>query len=202
MPRQPDEEPDLALAEELVFGTCGLVLRRFDRAEMLAGRTPDFRVLRDDEPVAFCEVKSPRDDWLEEQIDQVPAGQIADGLREDPTFNRIARHIKKAATQFDAVNSDHILPNILVFVNHADATGFGDLRETLTGMFHATDGKRFPTIRHIFEGRIGEARSRIDLYIWIDRKTRRVQGRINDHSPQHVRVLCDLLGLDAATIKR
>src|SRR5262249_40989390 len=96
---------------------------------------------------AFCEVKSPRDDWLDDQIEAASPGQIAGGARSDPTFNRIARHVDKAASQFDAVNGGHAVPNILVFVNHAVASGFGDLHETLTGMFHSESGERFPTMR-------------------------------------------------------
>ena len=203
MSRVPNEEADLELVEELVFSGRGLVLERFSHAETVAGRTPDYRILRNGAVVAFSEVKSPRDDWLDNQIDLVPAGAIAGGARADPTFNRIARHVEKAASQFDAVNADRAVPNILVFVNHADGTGFGDLRETLTGMFHAVSGERFPTVRHISEGRIGEARTRIDLYVWIDRKTRRIQGYLfNDLAPEHVEGVCDLLGLDSKSIRR
>jgi len=203
MARQPNEEPDLALAEELIFGDRGVVLQRYGRAETRAARTPDFRVLQGGKVVAFCEVKSPRDDWLDEQLDRAPIWQIVGGPRPDPTFNRIARHVEKAASQFDAVNADRAHPNILVFVNHADATGFGDLLETLTGTFHTSSGEQFPTVRHISGGRIGSARTKIDLYAWIDLKTRRVQGYLfNDLTPHHVQAVCDLLGLDAAAIER
>jgi hypothetical protein len=192
--RRPDEEPDLKLAEELIFRGHGLTL---ERVEVRAGRAPDFRVLSGDTLKAFCEVKSPRDDWLDEQIEAAPPGQIAGGARSDPTFNRIARHVKNAASQFDAINGSHAVPNILVFVNHADASGFGDLHETLTGMFHSESGERFATMRHISEGIIGEARKKIDLYIWIDRKTSRVQGYLlNDLEPRHVTTVCELLSLN------
>src|SRR2546423_2346755 len=42
--------------------------------------------------------KSPRDDWLDEQLDSAPPGQIVGGARSHPTFNRTARHVQKAAT--------------------------------------------------------------------------------------------------------
>jgi hypothetical protein len=132
--------------------------------------------MRDGKLSAYCEVKSPRDDWLDEEIEKVAPGQLVGGIRSDPTFNRIARHIEKAASQFDAVNADHALPNILVFVNHADAVSFADLRETITGMFVTDSGRKIPTLTSIAEGRIGVARMRIDLSVWIDRKTARVQG--------------------------
>ena len=71
-----DENSDLKLVEQLVFGSChDLILQRFDRAEMRAGRTPDYRVLRGETVTAFCEVKSPRDDWLDEQIREGPSGR-------------------------------------------------------------------------------------------------------------------------------
>jgi hypothetical protein len=187
MARVPDEEPDLKLSEDLVFGGKGLVLERFDRAETLAGRTPDFRVRKETKLAAFCEVKSPRDDWLDEQLDSAEAFEIVGGVRSDPTFNRIAQHVQKAATQFEAVNPNHDVPNILVFVNHDEKSGYGDLRETVTGLFHAQSGERFPTMQHISEGRLGDARLKVDLYLWIDAKTRRIQGYVfNETHEAHV----------------
>jgi hypothetical protein len=75
MARGPNEGPDLKLVEELVFAPHGLDLQRFSHAEPVAGRTPDFRVTCDGRLVAFCEVKSPRDDWLDEQLASAPSGQ-------------------------------------------------------------------------------------------------------------------------------
>jgi hypothetical protein len=203
MAREPNEDSDLDLTDKLLFAGKNLQLERFDRAETLAGRTPDFRVRREGALVAYCEVKSPRDDWLDEQLDTAQPGQIVGGARPDPTFNRIARHVQKAATQFDAVNASRSVPNILVFVNHADAAGFSDLQETLTGMFHTSKGERIPTMRNISEGRLGEVRLKIDLYVWIDKKTERIQGYLfNESKAAHVEALCTLLGLDQTRIKR
>lgn len=202
MIRGPDETADIALAEELLFAPRALALERFDRSEVLAGRTPDFRVLQQGELVAYCEVKSPRDDWLDEQLDAAPAGQIVGGARNDPTFNRIARHVEKAATQFHAVNPDRSVPNILVFVNHADGSNYADLHETLTGVFLADDGTRHLTMMHIAERRIGEAKQKIDIYIWVDAQSRRVQGYVfNEADLARVQTICELLGLDREKIK-
>ncbi|MGA7323141.1 MAG: hypothetical protein WBX25_01340, partial [Rhodomicrobium sp.] len=82
---------------------------------------------------AYCELKSPRDDWLDDQLTQAPPGNIVGGSRKDPTFNRLARRVEKAVGQFDRVNTAHELPNILVFVNHDPASHINDLRETSTG---------------------------------------------------------------------
>jgi hypothetical protein len=140
MARRPDEGLDVGLKEELLFTPRGLQLQRFTQAETLAGKTPDFRVFQLGNLVAFCEAKSPQDDWLDDQLDVAAPMQLAGGLRNDPTFNRIARHVEKAASQFDAVNAGRTLPNILVLVNHDKASNYNDLRETLTGMFHSEGG--------------------------------------------------------------
>jgi hypothetical protein len=202
MARRPDEDRDLEVIEDLLFAPRGLQLQRFTQAETLAGKTPDFRAFKAENLVAFCEAKSPPDDWLDDQLDVAAPMQLVGGLRNDPTFNRIARHVEKAASQFDAVNPGRTLPNILVFVNHDKASSYNDLRETLTGMFHADGGERFPTMTHISEGRLGEIKRRIDLYGWIDARTKRIQGYVfGEASPEHVKAICDLLGLEASKIK-
>lgn len=202
MPQKPDEDIDLALIQELMFTARGLQLTRFSQAETLAGKTPDFRVSQAGKLVAFCEAKSPRDDWLDDQLDTAEPLELVGGLRNDPIFNRIARHVKKAAAQFDAVNEARTLPNILVFVNHDRASNYNDLRETLTGMFHAAGGERFPTMTHISEGRLRMTKYRIDLYAWIDAQTHRVQGYVFcEASPDYRKALCNLLALDASKIK-
>jgi hypothetical protein len=194
MARRPSEGPDLKLADELAFAPRGLDLQRI--AETAAGPTPDFRVTRGSELVAFCEVKSPRDDWFDEQLAGAAGaqfGQLVGGGRKDPTFNRLARHIEKASTQFDAVNGSHAVPNILVFVNHADESDWRDLWETVTGTFYVENGKRYVTMAHISEGRIAQAKQEVDLYLWIDARTRQLQLCLfNEAYPDNVRKLCDL----------
>jgi hypothetical protein len=88
-------------------------------------------------------------------------------------------------------------------VNHADASGYRDLEETLTGMLRLESGEKVDTVRNISEGRIREARLKIDLYVWIDAKTQRVQGYLfNESNSAHVDTLCELLGLARNDIKR
>jgi hypothetical protein len=84
------------------------------------------------------------------------------------------------------VNADRAVPNILIFVNHADASGFADLHETLTGTFFAESGEQYKTLIHIAEGRIREARSKIDLYVWYVKTRRAPDYLFNDANPKHV----------------
>src|ERR1700756_1314742 len=82
----------------------GLRVERFSKSQMRQSKTPDFRVFRQTELVAYCEAKLVRpDDWLDKQIDALP-GELVGGLRPDPVFNRLTTHIHKAVQQFNAVN--------------------------------------------------------------------------------------------------
>jgi hypothetical protein len=147
MADRTNEEKDLALVQELVGGPAGFSLERIEAVPQ--ERRPDFRMVSWRGLVGYCEVKSPRDDWLDEQLELAPSGTIVGGARPDPTFNRIARHIEKAVTQFDTVNPDRSLPNVLVFVNHDDHASFNDLYETVTGYARAQSGERYPFHMHL-----------------------------------------------------
>ncbi len=199
MSRYPTEEDDLKLAEKLVFNPNGLTVRKIPRG---AGKSTDLQVHKNGVLVAYCELKSPRDGWLDKLLDTAKPFQIVGGGRNDPIFNRIGRLAQKAAEQFSAINATRSLPNILVFVNHDDFSGFGDLIETFTGMFHAADGSRHVTMPHV-ASRLGHARKHIDLCVWIDGKTRRVRGLSfnRDSTPNYLPDLCALLGKNPADIK-
>src|SRR2546423_1452462 len=119
-----NEEQDLALVEELVSGPAGFILDRI--AAIPQEPRPDFRMLSWRGLAGYFEVKSPRDDWLDDQLLAAPPGTIVGGASEDPRFNRVARHVLKAVKQFRTVNPDHGHPNVLVFVNHDAGSNFDD----------------------------------------------------------------------------
>jgi hypothetical protein len=194
--RAPNEKVDLFLARELLYEPNRLRLSRFTRDEMSRSRTPDFRVSRDDELVAYSEVKSPRDDALDNLLDEAAPGEIVQLLRNDSVFNRLGRHVVKAATQFDAVNPDHTLPNVLVFVNHDHASSYADMREVLTGMFFAASGRRYPTMMRIAEDWIGSAKGRVDLFVWIDARERQIGGYVHNEISGHQQTISRLFGLE------
>src|SRR3954468_25021137 len=87
MPQGPDEVADFELVCSLIFKNSSVSLTRFTDAEQRSGKTPDFRLIENGELVGLCEVKSPRDDWLDQQIEQ-PAGEIVCGPSPDPTWNK------------------------------------------------------------------------------------------------------------------
>lgn len=198
--RGPDEAADLAIVEAY-FKSLGLTVERFSKEKRKIDKTPDFKVMRDKELVAYCEVKSPRDDWLIEQLDDAEPGETVGGARHDPIFNRLARLIEKAASQFDAVNPEREVPNIVFLVNHDVASHAGDLYETLTGLFPASDGSRHATMKKVSEGAIEGAKLRVDLYVWYNNKTGKIQRHFFTRSlAAHVDTLCALLRINKAQI--
>jgi hypothetical protein len=147
----------------------GLTPVRFSKEEMRAGKTPDFRILRGEVLQFFCEVKaSPKDGWLETQLEEATPGQLVGGLRNDPIFNRLTDDIHRAIQQFDGVNAERKKPNVLALVNHDEMSGFNDLLGVLTGKFHTEKGMAYPIYKQFSDGRIRGEKDRIDLYIWLD----------------------------------
>ena len=92
--RAPTEQEDLRLVSNWLADN-GLRAIRFQSVETELGKTPDFRVYVGDQHVAYCEVKSPRDEWLDDLLAKATPLQIVGGVRDDPTFNRLSGHIAK-----------------------------------------------------------------------------------------------------------
>jgi hypothetical protein len=205
MPTPFDEQPDLNLVSAYLVAR-GLSTERFSQAETQSEKTPDFRIRRGEAMVAYCEVKSPNDPRLNDLLRNAPPGMVVGGAKPDPRFNRLARLLEKADSQFMAVNPSQSELNILAYVNHDAASRFSDLYETLTGYFLASDGMKdgtkFSTVRHIASGRIGEAKRRIDLFLWFKGATGFMSGAVfNDADPERIRRVCALLGFDQGAIR-
>ncbi len=191
MSRYQTEDDDVKLAEKLVFTPNNLNLKKIPRG---AGSTADLQVLQNGLLVAFCELKSPRDEWLDRSLDLANPLQIVGGMREDPIFNKIRKHANKASKQFEAVNPTRTVPNILIFVNHDNASDFGDLIETFTGLFHAADGSRHATMLDMASS-LKRAKSQIDLCVWIDGNTGKDQCYFFnwDATPNYLNLLSSML---------
>lgn len=173
-PRRKDEDADIALMRKLAFDRRRITLERIDHKRM-PGKSPDFRLFKDKKLRGYCELKSPRDDWVFDVPRDLKAGEIRQAVRRGPVAERLAVHIGTAAAQLDAVNPDHALPNILVFVSHARRRGPADVQMTIEGI-------RGPDGRHLFlhdeekseeeareaQEKLWDAARRIDLIVWID----------------------------------
>lgn len=178
----PNEAADIALMRELLFDNPDYTLVVPPEAERLAGKTPDFRVMRGDALAGFVELKSPRDEWLDGKFTEaegMPADErpeIVGGGRPDPIFNRLGRLVKKAAKQFAAVADEGEVPRILVIVNHDDLTRMEDLRVTFRGYEMSDSGARIDTFPGAAEGVRKTAVPWIDFIVFIDASRRAVVG--------------------------
>jgi hypothetical protein len=63
-------------------------------------KTPDYKIMKNGELKGYCELKSPRDDWIFAIPNDLKPGEIREDHREDPTAHALARIIGKAAAQF------------------------------------------------------------------------------------------------------
>lgn len=192
------EDEDLVLK---ILSDKGLRPERFSKQERRKGKTPDFRVFRGDALACYCEVKSIEEDtWLDEQLEAAAPGEIVGGGRNDPVFNRLTTDIDLAAKQFDAVNPNAEVPNILALVNHDSMCDELDLIGVTTGKFLADDGTAHRIYTKFSEGKIKSAKFRIHLFCWIE------EGRIrhyllNEQAENHCRTVCELMGLNATKIR-
>src|ERR1700722_16202413 len=191
--RKPDEAADTKLIKELIFQPWDVVLQPFSKKEMAKGKTPDFKLMKGAELSGYCELKSPRDDWIFEFPDDIKPGESATETRSSPTSNNLARQIISAAEQFDAINPDHELPNVLVLVNHAAGRTRSDLHVTLGGI-------PVPGAPHLFalkpdhQKEVWKAARRIDLIFWVDPQKRSCQP-LYANDAIHRAAACDLLGI-------
>lgn len=174
----------------------GLNSEKFGKTELGNGKTPDYRVYIDRELKFYCEVKNAQKDrWLDEKLEEAAPGEIVGGLRKDPVFNRLSAHIHKARKQFEAVNKEEDLPNVLAFYNEDEQSGFLDLLAVTTGNFFAEGGSVFPIYKNFSEGRIRADIEKIHLFIWIDvHKPHRFL--FNTINSKYQNELCSIFGFD------
>ena len=134
-----------------LFLACGLRTERF--IETKEGKRPDYRVTGPRGELFICEVKS---------IRSTPDKPITN----DSLYGAITDDVKIAVKQFAAVNSAHLVPNVLVWVTHNpryNINTFVDLvrgRVVIEGVEHARLAKqRF--------GRFDGHFKCVDLFVWV-----------------------------------
>jgi ribosomal protein L30 len=185
--RTPDERADVALMKRVLFNSRHLRLERVKNHKDEKG--PDFKIMKGQELVAYCELKSPRDDWVLEPVQ----GENPE-TRRDPFYRNLANHIETALMQFDAVNPDHAVPNVVVFVNHALDKDRRDLRMVFEGV-PVPSGKPIPVVAK--EEQMQDAAKRIDLFFWIDAREPLSPKPLFASDAPHAKAACDLFGVDS-----
>lgn len=158
-----DEAADANLMKELAFTPNGIELEAYSEAELKRGKTPDFKLNKDGALCGYCELKSPRDDNV---LGTPEPGGVS--KRRIPYPKKLGNQVCNASAQFKAVNPDHTLPNVLVFVNHSPDIGRRDLLATIAGL----DGGRIFMLGKKLQHKVWAAARNIDLVLWIDAKGR------------------------------
>jgi large subunit ribosomal protein L30 len=159
----PDEAADIQLMRALAFDKNGIVLEPYDDAALKRGKTPDFKLMKDGKLCGFCEMKSPRDDFI---LAAPETGGMA--VRENlPFYRKLGSLIINAAKQFDAENSVHEQPSILVFVSHTPKIGRRDLIATIAGL-PVPGGKPVYLLGRKMQNQVMAAARKVDLFLWID----------------------------------
>jgi hypothetical protein len=191
LPQPKDEAADEALVRQLVFNGRDVEAERLPEGK---NKSTDFKLTKNGVLKGYCELKSPRDDWIFAIPKDLKPGEVRKESREDPTAHALARAIGKAAAQFDAVNPDHLLPNILVIVSHARLRGPTDLHLAIGGMPMPDGSRRFLLVdpnekdfKKAFEKqkKLWDDARNIDLFYWVDAHTKTVRHVINEHGLRH-----------------
>jgi large subunit ribosomal protein L30 len=184
------ETANQALVCKLAFDPNSIVPESYRDAELRRGKTPDFKLFVAGELRGFCEMKSPRDDFIFEK----PAeGEAA--VRENlPFYRKLGSHIRHAAKQFAAVNPDHKLPNVLAFVTHCPDIKRRDLLATIAGLPVPGSDRRLFMLSRKMQQQVMDAARRIDLFLWIDAQ-KRTCNHLSTNGAPHQKAALDLFGL-------
>lgn len=202
LPQPIDEGADEALMRALVFEGQGVEVVRLPEGK---DKSPDFKLIKDGELKAYCELKSPRDDVVFAIPKDLKPGEIRQEVRENPAAHALARVIEKAAQQFEAANKDHALPNILVLVSHARLRSPIDLHVAIGGMPVPGGGRGFllvdPNEKDFKKAwakqrKLWDDMRKIDLVYWVDAHTKTVRHLINNDGPKRGEA-CDLMKIGA-----
>lgn len=202
LPQPEDEEADKAQMRQLLFKAEGVELVALPEKTT---KTPDYKVMKNGELKGYCELKSPRDDWIFSVPKDIKPGEIREEHREDPTAHALARIIGKAAAQFDAVNPDHAQANILVIMSHARLRGPADLHLAIGGVPMPDGTRRYLLVdpnekdfdkAFAKQKKLMDDARKIDLFYWIDAHTKKVRYVINDDGLRH-KEACDLVNIAA-----
>jgi large subunit ribosomal protein L30 len=185
-----DETADRALMRELAFNPNSIVPELYSDAELKRGKTPDFKLLVDGELRGFCEMKSPRDDFIFE----TPAEGEAVVRENLPFYRKLGSHIRYAAEQFRAVNPDHKHPNVLAFVTHSSDIERRDLLATIAGLPVPGSDHRVFMLSRKMQQQVLDAARHIDLFLWIDAQKGSCEHLSTNGAPRQKATL-DLFGL-------
>jgi hypothetical protein len=156
----------------LIKDRFGIFLRKIGEMGGAKGKKPDFEYAEDGKRIFVCELK----DYVAITPSEIGGWDLVyhldgseEATRKSNAPNSISRNIYDAYKQLRNYNE----PKILIFLNHgASLLGVNDLDDTYRGYFEFSAGdRRFRDYyaKRASEGDIKDIKSKIDLYIWIDK---------------------------------
>jgi len=138
--------------EETVAGLLQSCRLQVDRCENASGKAPDFRVSAPGGELFFCEVKSTR--------------ATAQWSAYSTIFSNITGDVHDAVKQFSAVNSLHLVPNVLVWVPHVPWFNRSTFIDLVGGGVFVEDTPH-ADLRKYRQGRFDGDFRHIDLFLWV-----------------------------------
>ena len=162
--------------------------------------TPEYSVLKNGVPVGVCEVKT------------VPAFGDSGSGGKDTVFADFRDNLGTAATQFNLVNPDRKLVNVLGFVDHRSGLTWEDLYGLLRESMAAETRTSYQSQEDVSLGQVKAGRWPVDVYLWFrsERGPAKGPGRFgarfsskmifnSDDAERFLRA-CTVLGVDAAAV--
>jgi hypothetical protein len=145
-----NEKADEAAVAKLL-SVCGLRAERYSKRP--GEKRPDFRVNGPAGELFICEVKS---------IRSTPDKPIT----YDRLYGAITDDLKIAVKQFEAVNSTHLVPNVLVWVTHKPRYNRRPFVDLLRGKI-IVDGVEHGDLGKQRFGRFDRHLRCVDLFFWL-----------------------------------
>ncbi len=133
--------------------SLGLQVERFSNVGRHSEKTPDFIVSSPEGLFFYCEVKSLTSEKFNEPLETTTAN------------NRLTSNIHQATKQFKAVNSLHLVPNVLVWKALDPRYNIDKLNDLLKGKM-ILEGKTLADLTK-YRKRIRKDLTSIDLHIWL-----------------------------------
>ncbi len=116
--------------------------------------TPDFKVSTPSGGLFMCEVKS------------IDIDAIDKGIRHNTIYNSLTSKLHKAHKQFNSVNSNHFVPNVIVWVSHDLRINWHTFTNLMQGNIQV-EGKLIRNLGKFSNGRIKHEKLEIDMHIWL-----------------------------------
>jgi hypothetical protein len=151
-----DEPSILATVEQYLEGKMMTSERVMQR--MFPGKKiPDLRVKWSDGGIFYCEVKSP----------QLVLEQKTNLYKHDTTISKLRQFLHTATQQFNSVNPNHLIPNVLVWTSEHFQLNWHNFVASILGAITVEDRSIRDLTKHGAVVRTAKDWEKVDIHIWL-----------------------------------